>query len=464
MSTFQNSLPDLTRPAPAGGPAVYIETYGCQMNVYDSQAIGGVLEGAGYRVVGNELVADAVLLNTCSVREHAEHKVISRVGEIRRRRLDADLGPAVIGICGCMAERLGDDLRKGPRAVDLVVGVDNYDALPRLLGSLIGPGGTGGPGARSGGTVTGHRQDAHYVAPPDLYPTNGSHLVTIHKGCDYKCTYCIVPMTRGPQSEKAPEVILAEIEGIVAGGGREVTLLGQNVTAYRWQDQLDFAGLLEQVAAIDGLERVRFLTGHPKDMHRHLMDAIGRLDKVCPWLHVPAQSGSDPVLRRMKRLYTAAEYLDMVDYARRVIPQVTFSSDFIVGFPGETDADFRATLDLVRRVKYDQIFSFKYSERPGVPAAKLADDVPLEAKKDRLAELMDVQQEIWTAAADAEVGSVVTCVCEGAARRPAGAIRLRTANNRKIVVTGTDVAPGAALTVRLTGWEGTTFFGEPVTA
>lgn len=462
MSTFQNSLPDLTKPAPAGGPAIYIETYGCQMNVYDSQAISGVLEGAGYRIVDNELAADAVLLNTCSVREHAEHKVISRVGEIRHRRLDADLAPAVIGICGCMAERLGDDLRKGTRAVDLVVGVDNYDALPRLLGALVGPGAANS--GKGGQTVTGHRQDAHYVAPPDLYPTNGSHLVTIHKGCDYKCTYCIVPMTRGPQSEKAPEVILAEIEQIVAGGGREVTLLGQNVTAYRWRDSLDFAGLLEQVAAIDGLERIRFLTGHPKDMHRHLMDAIGRLDKVCPWLHVPAQSGSDAVLRRMKRLYTAAEYLDMVEYAHRVIPGVTFSSDFIVGFPGETDADFRATLDLVRRVKYDQIFSFKYSERPGVPAAKLADDVPLEAKKDRLAELMDVQQEIWTAAANAHVGAVVTAVCEGAARRPAGAIRLRTANNRKIVVTGLDVAPGAPLTVRLTGWEGTTFTGEPVTA
>jgi tRNA-2-methylthio-N6-dimethylallyladenosine synthase len=166
----------------------------------------------------------------------------------------------------------------------------------------------------------------------------------------------------------------------------------------------------------------------------------------------------------MKRLYTAAEYLDMVEYAQRVIPGVTFSSDFIVGFPGETDADFRATLDLVRRVKYDQIFSFKYSERPGVPAAKLADDVPLEAKKERLAELMDVQQEIWTAAANARVGDVVTAVCEGAARRPAGAIRLRTANNRKVVVTGAELAPGAALTVRLTGWEGTTFFGEPVPA
>lgn len=462
MSTFQNSLPDLTRPAAAGGPAVYIETYGCQMNTYDSQAIGGLLEGAGFRLVDSELAADAVLLNTCSVREHAEHKVISRVGELRSRRRQADLGPVVIGICGCMAERLGDDLRKGPKAVDLVVGVDNYDSLPGLLQGLTGGGAAGAPGG--GATVTGHRLDAHYVAPPELYPVNNSHLVTIHKGCDYKCTYCIVPMTRGPQSEKAPEVILAEIAGIVAGGGREVTLLGQNVTAYRWQGTLDFAGLLEQVAAIDGLERIRFLTGHPHDMHPHLMDAIGRLGKVCPWLHVPAQSGSDPVLRRMKRLYTAAEYLGMVDYARRAIPGVTFSSDFIVGFPGETDADFRATLDLVRKVEYDQIFSFKYSERPGVPAARLADDVPLEAKKQRLAELMDVQQGIWARIAQAQVGQVVQAVGEGPARRPAGAWRVRTANNRKVVVAGGEVAAGAAVSVRLTGWDATTFFGERLDA
>ncbi len=476
MASFQDSLPDLTRPAPAAatGAAVYIETYGCQMNTYDSHAIGGLLEGAGFRLVDNELAADAVLLNTCSVREHAEHKVISRVGELRLRRRDADLPPAVIGICGCMAERLGDDLRKGTRAVDLVVGVDNYDALPGLLLGLVRPAATdddrnrdGAPRRmkKGGSTVTGHRLDAHYVAPPDLYPVNNSHLVTIHKGCDYKCTYCIVPMTRGPQSEKAPDVIVAEIEGIVARGGREVTLLGQNVTAYRWQGDLDFAGLLGKVAAIDGLERIRFLTGHPRDMHRHLIDAIGALGaKVCPWLHVPAQSGSDAVLRRMKRLYTAGEYLDMVDYARQVIPGVTFSSDFIVGFPGETDADFRATLELVRRVQYDQIFSFKYSERPGVPAARLADDVPLEAKKDRLAELMDVQQGIWSTLADAQVGAVVAAVCEGPARRPAGAWRLRTANNRKVVVNGPELPAGDTFDVRLTGWEGTTFFGERRTA
>jgi tRNA-2-methylthio-N6-dimethylallyladenosine synthase len=459
MSTFQNALPDFTQsaPAPAEGPAVYIETYGCQMNTYDSQAIGGLLEGAGFRLVDSELAADAVLLNTCSVREHAEHKVISRVGELRHRRLEADLAPVIIGICGCMAERMGDDLRKGAKAVDLVVGVDNYDALPGLLRGLTG--GAGKAQSR-GGAVTGHRHDAHYVAPPDLYPTNNSHLVTIHKGCDYKCTYCIVPMTRGPQSEKAPGVIVEEIQGIVSRGGREVTLLGQNVTAYRCGDELDFAGLLEQVAAIDGLERIRFLTGHPHDMHRHLMDTIARLDKVCPWLHVPAQSGSDAVLRRMKRLYTAVDYLDMVEYARKVIPGVTFSSDFIVGFPGETDADFRATMELVRRVQYDQIFSFKYSERPGVPAARLADDVPLAVKKSRLAELMAVQQEIWTATADAAVGGVVTAVCEGPARRPAGAWRLRTANNRKVIVHAAELDQGATLDVRLTGWDGTTFFGE----
>ncbi|MBK8166188.1 MAG: tRNA (N6-isopentenyl adenosine(37)-C2)-methylthiotransferase MiaB [bacterium] len=467
MATFQNSLPDLTRPfPPVDGPAIYIETYGCQMNTYDSQAIGGLLEGAGFRLVDNELAADAVLLNTCSVREHAEHKVISRVGEVRNRRRQAELGPVVIGICGCMAERLGDDLRKGPKAVDLVVGVDNYDALPGLLRGLTGAAaGTGG----GRGAVTGHRLDAHYVAPPELYPVNNSHLVTIHKGCDYKCTYCIVPMTRGPQSEKAPDVILAEIADIVARGGREVTLLGQNVTAYRWQGSadfgpLDFAGLLERVAGIDGLERIRFLTGHPRDMHTHLMDVIGRLDKVCPWLHVPAQSGADTVLRRMKRLYTAGEYLDMVDHARRVIPDVTFSSDFIVGFPGETDDDFRATLDLIRRVQYDQIFSFKYSERPGVPAARLADDVPAEAKKARLAELMDVQQGIWARTAQAQVGQVVRALGEGPARRPPGAWRLRTPNNRKVVVLGPEVPAGAEATVRLTGWEATTFFGERLNA
>ena len=397
-----------------------------------------------------------ILLNTCSVRDLAEHKIHSRVGELRRRRQQEDLPQPVIGICGCMAERLGGELRKGQNPFDLVVGVDNYDQLPGILDGLMAT----RPQVHR--IATGHRTDAHYVAPPSLYPVNNSHLVTIHKGCDYKCTYCIVPYTRGPQSEKSPQAILDEIRTIVEAGGQEVTLLGQNVTAYNWQGNLDFAALLHQVAAIDGLERIRFLTGHPRDMHPHTMDAIGELDKVCPWLHIPMQSGSDRVLRRMKRLYTGREYLDMIEYARRAIPQVTFSSDFIVGFPGETEDDFLATLEAVRLVKYDQIFSFKYSERPGVPAANLSDDVPQAVKKERLARLIAVQEEIWNAEADQQVGELWQGAVESEARRPAGAWQMRTANNRKVVVSGGPFTVGQPLQARITGFKNTTFLGEVV--
>jgi len=217
-------------------------------------------------------------------------------------------------------------------------------------------------------------------------------------------------------------------------GATEVTLLGQNVTAYHWQKELDFAALLESVSGIDGLERIRFLTGHPKDMHQHTMDAIGSLDKVCPWLHLPIQSGSNAVLKRMKRLYKRDEYLAMVDYARQVIPDVTFSTDIIVGFPGETEEDFQATLEVLSRVKYDQIFSFKYSERPGVPAAKLADDISIDEKKRRLAEVMALQEKIWNVEATREVGKTWTGIVESAARHPKDSWRVRTPNNRKFVV------------------------------
>ena len=463
MGSFQNDLPDMTKSSKvqADGPEVYVETYGCQMNVYDSQAINGLLEDGGFRLTESEMGADVILLNTCSVRDLAEHKIISRVGELRHRRRKAELPQPVIGICGCMAERLGKELRKGPRKVDLVVGVDSYDTLPDVLRGLTAN--LDHPLKESQRTRVGHRKEAHYVAPPALYPTNNSHLVTIHKGCDYKCTYCIVPYTRGPQSEKAPDTIVEEIQGIVAAGGDEVTLLGQNVTAYRWENGLDFAGLLELVAEVEGLERIRFLTGHPKDMHHSLMDTIARLDKVCPWLHLPIQSGSDRVLRRMKRLYSSGEYLDMVDYARKTIPDVTFSADIIVGFPGETESDFQDTLEVIRRVKYDQLFSFKYSERPGVPAARLEDDIPLDEKKRRLADLIEVQDDVWKEKASELVGCEWTAVAEAPARRPAGSWRLRTANNRKVVLHDVSLKIGEQVRVRVTDWANTTFVGELLT-
>jgi tRNA-2-methylthio-N6-dimethylallyladenosine synthase len=440
-----------------GAPTVYIETYGCQMNVYDSSAIFGLLGGAGFAVGDDPLTADVVLINTCSVRDHAEHKVLSRVGELRRDREAAGSPPAVMGILGCMAERMGKVLTESRQHLDVVVGVDSYETLPGILTEKLA---AGGPGRAA--IVTGHRDDVHYVAPPQLYPQNGSHLVTIHKGCDYKCTYCIVPYTRGPQREKAPAAILAEIRTIVEAGGREVTLLGQNVTAYRWGDELDFAGLLQEVARLDGLERIRFLTGHPRDMHERLMDVIGAEPKVCPGLHVPGQTGSDRVLKRMKRLYQRADYLHMVEYARRVIPDVTLSGDIIVGFPGETEDDFALTLSLIREVGYDTLFSYKYSERPGAPAARLGDDVPEEVKKRRLAEVMAVQEETWRGIAAAQVGRLWDAVAEEPARRPPGSWRLRTPNNRKILVPLAEPVVGRSYRVQVDSFRNTSFFGHLV--
>jgi tRNA-2-methylthio-N6-dimethylallyladenosine synthase len=271
-----------------------------------------------------------------------------------------------------------------------------------------------------------------------------------------------VPSTRGPQREKHPDRIREEIETIVAAGGREVTLLGQNVTAYNWEDRLDFANLLRAVAGVDGLERIRFLTGHPRDMHARLIDAIGEDPKICPWLHIPLQSGSDRVLKRMKRLYRRADYLHMVEAARRKIPDVTFSSDFIVGFSGETETDFALTLETMKLVGFDSVFAFKYSPRPGTPAARLPDNVPLAEKKRRLAELFALQQTIWSQIADAQIGRTWQGIVEEPARRPAGAWRLRTANNRKVLVEKTPGEIGSQLGVRITGYMNTTFFGEPI--
>ena len=448
-------------PFSQAAPKVYIETYGCQMNAYDTAAMHGILAAAGFGRADRLEDADAVLLNTCSVREHAEHRVLSRVGELKRRLTERPGNGrgkrTVIGICGCMAERLGQEITQNGNGVDLVVGVDQYEQLPELLRTQLMA------LSAAPNVATGHRTDVHYVAPVAAYPQNNSHLVTIHKGCDYRCTYCVVPDTRGPQREKSPAAILQEIEAVVIAGGCEVTLLGQNVTAYRWQDEVDFAGLLRRVAKIDGLQRIRFLTGHPRDMTDAVIECIATEPRVCPSLHLPMQSGSDRVLRRMKRLYTRADYLDLITKVRACIQDVTFSSDFIVGFPGETEEDFRDTLEVLHEVKYDQIFSFKYSARPGTPASRLQDDIPLAVKKERLAKLQEAQATIWHALATDQIGQVWHGVIEAAARRPAGVWRLRTANNRKVLLEHSTAAVGEEWLVRITGFDHTTFRGVPLT-
>ena len=440
------------------------------MNVADSQRVASALEALGYQAEAEAECADVIVLNTCVVRQSAEDKAYGRLTSLlplKRKRPDL-----VINLMGCLVGVRGAEaLRTKLPMVDVFSPPSEPGPLVRYL--LEREGHDLAEAERlqrfayqDEATTVLNAQSGGYTLPaPERGRAVSAHVPIVY-GCSHACTFCIIPFKRGVERSRPVGEVAADVRGLVAQGVREVTLLGQIVD--RYGQDIDggptLAGLLRAIHDIDGLERIRFLTGHPRDMHRHLMDAIGRLDKVCPWLHVPAQSGADPVLRRMKRLYTAREYLDMVAYARRVIPGVTFSSDFIVGFPGETDADFRATLDLVRRVQYDQIFSFKYSERPGVPAARLADDVPLAAKKERLAALMDAQQGIWAATAAGLVGGTVTAVCEGPARRPAGAWRLRTANNRKVVVEAPDLAPGQAVDVRLTGWDATTFFGERLPA
>jgi tRNA-2-methylthio-N6-dimethylallyladenosine synthase len=435
------------------GKNLYIETYGCQMNVYDSRVILDRLAAVGYRRVERPEEADVVLLNTCAVRDNAEQRVIGRIGELMRHKRERK--GQVLGVVGCMAQRLGRRLHEQRRAVDLVVGTDNYGRLPSLIEGVRRD---GSPrfDVSADGTTT-------YEASPERDPLNNSHFISISRGCDYRCTFCIVPSTRGVLRAKDPRVIVDEVRRVVdEEGGVEVTLLGQNVTAYRHRDA-SFAELLRRVAQVEGLRRVRFLTNHPTDFTEETLAAIAENQNVSPWLHMPVQSGSDRILRRMKRGYRRRGYLELVERCRQVLPDVTFSTDVIVGFPGETEEDFQETLAVMRAVRYDSAFTFKYSSRPGTPADRLPDDVPEEEKLDRLYRLNALQEEIWEEIARAEVGRRWEVSIEGADLKGRGYLRGRTLNNRKVLVPARgELGRGDELLVKVTGVKASTFFADPV--
>jgi tRNA-2-methylthio-N6-dimethylallyladenosine synthase len=430
---------------------VYIETYGCQMNLYDSRAIRDGLREAGWSEVESPSEADVLLMNTCAIRDGAETRVLGRIGEFQRFKYDR---PEVkIGVLGCMAQRLGERLHEQKRAVDLVVGTDSYDRLPDLLEAS----------RRTGQPQFDLKTDdgLTYVAEPEADPINNSHFISITQGCDYRCTFCVVPATRGVLRHKHPDVVLDEVRKVVATGGVEVTLLGQNVTAYR-HPEASFAELISGVAEVDGLRRVRFLTSHPTDFPEETLQAVATRAEISPWLHMPVQSGSDRVLRRMKRGYRMADYMAVVNRARELLPEVTFSTDIIVGFCGETDADFEETLDVMRELRFDSAFMFKYSERPDTPAARLADDVPEEVKGDRLQRVIALQDELWTQTAAGCIGHEWVVALEGEDLKGRGFFRGRTLNNRKVLVPRRDgLGIGDEILVRVTGCEGTTFRGEP---
>jgi tRNA-2-methylthio-N6-dimethylallyladenosine synthase len=426
---------------------VYIETYGCQMNVADTQLMLGVLGAHGYAVSESPEDADVMLVNTCAVRDNAEQRVIGRMGELQRYKRPG----TVLGVVGCMAQRLGPALLEKAPKVDLVVGPDAYRNLAELIGH-----------ARSGrrGADTGFRSWEHYEDVPPVRVPGPTQFVTVQRGCDYRCTFCIVPSTRGPERSRRLEDVVREVAGLAGSGASEVTLLGQTVNSYH-DGRHDFADLLRAVGAVDGIRRLRFTSPYPADFTDRVIEAMATTAAVCEHVHLPVQSGSNAVLRRMLRRYTREAYLDIVARLRAAVPAMTMSTDIIVGFPGETEAQFEETVTLVAEAGFDDAYTFRYSVRDGTPAARLKDRVPDDVAADRLARLIDAVRAQARARNLARVGALEEILVERPARR--GELLLgRTRTNHLVLVDLPSAAIGEYHLVRLTGTTGSTFTGALV--
>jgi tRNA-2-methylthio-N6-dimethylallyladenosine synthase len=424
---------------------VYIKTFGCQMNEYDSARMADALGvTCGLETVDNPEQADVLLLNTCSVREKAQEKVFSQLG--LWRPLKEKNPNVIIGVGGCVASQEGEAIRERAPFVDLVFGPQTLHRLPEMLGE-----------------VAAHRRAVVDVTFPEIEKFDRlpepkaegpTAYVSIMEGCSKYCTFCVVPYTRGEEVSRPFDDVIAEVAGLAAQGVREVNLLGQNVNAYRGVmhdgEIADLALLIHYVAAIDGIERIRYTTSHPVELSDSLIEAYGEVPELVSFLHLPVQAGSDRILALMKRGHTALEYKSKIRRLREVRPDICISSDFIVGFPGETDEDFEQTMQLIAEVGFDQSFSFIYSPRPGTPAADLPDDVPLELKKARLARLQAKINEQARAISEAMVGTVQKILVEGTSRKNEAEIAGRTENNRVVNFPGDKTLTGQFVEVRIT--------------
>ena len=406
------------------GRTVYVETYGCQMNVADSQLVEGIFADAGYSIVSAPDDADVILVNTCSVREHAEERVFGRLGDLERYK---HRNPSVvIGVTGCMAERLRGEIPSRSKAVDLVVGPDSYRRLPELIEES------------SAAPALDVRFDRgeNYVGLDPARGDGATGWVTIMRGCNRFCTYCIVPYVRGREKCVPPDEVVRQVGGVVESGCREVCLLGQTVNSYRFEET-DFAALLRLVAAVDGIERIRFTSPHPARFSNELVETMAELPNVCPYVHLPVQSGHDAVLERMRRGHTIAEYLDLIESLRSAIPDVAISTDLLVGFCGETDDEFEATRALADSVHFDSAFMFKYSPREGTIAArKLRDDVPEDVKGERLRTIIDLQERIGVERYSAWIGRNVQVLVGDPAKKTPGHVHGRSRGFKSVIVAG----------------------------
>ena len=426
---------------------VYIETYGCQMNVSDSELMFGVLGREGYVRTDDPGEADVLLVNTCAVRDHAEQRVLGRIGELKRYKRPGD----VMGVVGCMAQRLGPKLLARVPQVDLVIGPDGYRALPELIAR-----------ARDGERAAEVTFKAweHYEDVPPARDNPTSAYVTVQRGCDYRCTFCVVPMTRGPERSRKLADVVGEVARLAGAGTTEVTLLGQTVNSYH-DGEHDFADLLRAVGAVDGIRRLRFTSPYPTDFTPRVLAAMAETPAVCEHVHLPVQSGSSRTLKRMLRRYDRDRYLEVVAALRAVIPGIALSTDIIVGFPGEIEADFQDTLSLVEAVAFDDAYTFKYSVRDGTPAVKIKDHVPEQTKTERIGRLIEVVRRVSKRKNVELVGSAHEVLVEGPAKR-GDLLQARTRTNKIALLEGPLDWMGTYRRVRFTGTTGSTFTAWPL--
>jgi tRNA-2-methylthio-N6-dimethylallyladenosine synthase len=423
-------------------PKLHLITYGCQMNEYDSERVAGLLKNERYELTDSAEDADLILLNTCAIREKAEDKVYSELGTLKR--LKARRPGLLIGVMGCMAQLRQGAIQERAPQVDLVFG---SPAIARV-GDLVARART----ERRPLLETGEGPLVKITAKPDTGPRLKA-FVTVMEGCEKHCTFCVVPTTRGRERSHAPEAIAAEVTGLAEQGCREVTLLGQTVNAYGrdLDPPTDLAALLERIDAISGIARIRFTTSNPYNLTRRLIRTIRDVPKVVEYLHLPLQSGSDRILERMNRGYTRARYLELIAELQETVPDIALSTDLIVGFPGETEADFARTVEAVEAVRYDNVFAFRYSRRPGTPAAEMPDQVPEAVKAERNTRILEAAGRVGTERSRRLVGRVLEVLVDGASRRDAGQASGRTRCNRVVNLdpAGRDLT-GEVVHVRIT--------------
>jgi tRNA-2-methylthio-N6-dimethylallyladenosine synthase len=434
---------------------LFIETYGCQMNVNDSEVVAAIMKDEDFDITNNIKEASLILINTCSIRDNAEQRILGRLQVFKQmKRKNSSLR---VGVIGCMAERLKEKLLED-KTVDLIAGPDAYRDLPKLVQKV-------GTGVQAANVILSREETYADISPVRLDENKVSAFISIMRGCNNYCAYCVVPYTRGSERSRNPETILREAKEIVDAGYREVTLLGQNVNSYSWLSStgatINFARLMELVAQVDPKLRVRFATSHPKDLSDELLLIMSRYENICKSIHLPAQNGSSKVLAKMQRKYTREWYLDRVASIKRILPDCSISTDLIAGFCGETEEDHQQTLSLMREVGFDFAYMFKYSERPGTFAEQnLKDDIDEDTKSCRLTEIIDLQGKLSEESKKKDIGKTYEVLAEGTSKKSKNELFGRTSQNKVVVFPKQNYKPGDYVNVRVTGCTSATLIGE----